>query len=266
MVVETQAWHFLSLHISHGSLSLSLRELSSKLVVEDTVSLPSQASLPLLTRLIAEVDAFFTRHQRQLERLTAIAVTVPGIIDAQAGIIHRMPWYDVCDIPLGEVLSSHIGMPVYLQHDICAWTMAEVLYGAARGCNDVVQIVIDHNVDSVLNDVPLSVERLCSAALAGDRVAQEIITGVGLNVGRILAMMVNLFNPEKILVGSPLNGAASILYPVMQRCIQQQSLPDYSRRIQIQATRFSHHGTMPGAALVKDALYDGLLLLKLMQG
>ncbi len=69
-----------------------------------------------------------------------------------------------------------------------------------------------------------------------------------------------------MMVGSPLNGAASILYPVMQRCIQQQSLPDYSRRIQIQATRFSHHGTMPGAALVKDALYDGSLLLKLMQG
>lgn len=328
VVVETQAWHFLSVHISHGSISLSLRELSSKLVVEDTVPLPSQASLPLLTRLIAVVDAFFTRHQRQLERLMAIAVTVPGIIDVQAGVIHRMPWYDVCDMPLGDVLSSHIGVPVYLQHDICAWTMAEALYGAARGCNDVVQIVIDHNVgagvitggrllhggsrtlveightqvdpdgrrcycgnrgcletvagmesilehtrqrlkrqpDSALNDVTLSVDRLCSAALAGDRVAQEIITGFGLNVGRMLAIMVNLFNPEKILVGSPLNGAASLLYPVIQRCIQQQSLPDYSRRIQIQATRFSNHGTMSGAALVKDALYDGSLLLKLMQG
>ncbi|MGL9773490.1 MAG: sugar metabolism global transcriptional regulator Mlc [Sodalis sp. (in: enterobacteria)] len=328
VVVETQAWHFLSLHISHGSLSLSLRELSSKLVVEDTIPLPSQAPLPLLPRLIAEVDAFFNRHQRQLERLTAIAVTVPGIIDAQAGVIHRMPWYEVCDMPLGDALSSHIGVPIYLQHDICAWIMAEALYGAARGCNDVIQIVIDHNVgagvitggrllhggnrtlveightqidpdgrrcycgnrgcletvagmesifehtrqrlkrqpDSPLNGVSLSVDRLCSAALAGDRVAQDVITSVGLNVGRILAMMVNVFNPEKILVGSPLNSAASILYPVIQRCIQQQSLPDYSRRIQIQATRFSNHGTMPGAPLVKDALYDGSLLLKLMQG
>ncbi|MBT9433160.1 ROK family protein [Candidatus Sodalis endolongispinus] len=328
VVVETQAWHFLSIHISHGSLSLSLRELSSKLVVEDTVPLPSQATLPLLTRLVAEVDGFFTRHQRQLERLTAIAVTVPGIIDAQAGVIHRMPWYEVSDMPLGEVLSNHIGVPVYLQHDICAWTMAEALYGAARGSNDVIQIVIDHNVgagvitggrllhggsrtlveightqidpdgrrcycgnrgcletvagiesilehtrqrlkrqpDSPLNGMTLSVDRLCRAALAGDRVAQEIITGVGLNVGRILAMMVNVFNPEKILVGSPLNGAASILYPAIQRCIGQQALPDYSRRIQIQATRFSNHGTMPGAALVKDSLYDGSLLLKLMQG
>lgn len=328
VVGETQAWHFLSMQISHGSLSLSLRELSSKLVVEDTVPLPSQAPLPLLTRLVAEVDGFFTRHQRQLERLTAIAVTVPGIIDAQAGVIHRMPWYEVSDMPLGNVLSSHIGVPVYLQHDICAWTMAEALYGAARGCNDVIQIVIDHNVgagvitggrllhggsrtlveightqidpdgrrcycgnrgcletvagmesilehtrqrlirqpDSPLNGMTLSVDRLCSAALAGNRVAQDVITGVGLNVGRILAMMVNVFNPEKILVGSPLNGAASILYPAIQRCIGQQSLPDYSRRIQIQATRFSNHGTMPGAALVKDALYDGSLLLKLMQG
>lgn len=133
-------------------------------------------------------------------------------------------------------------------------------YCGNRGCLETVagmESILEHTrqrlkrqPDSVLNDVPLSVERLCSAALAGDRVAQEIITGVGLNVGRILVMMVNLFNPEKILVGSPLNGAASFLYPVMQRCIQQQSLPDYSRQIQIQATRFSHHGTMPGAALV----------------
>jgi transcriptional regulator of PTS gene len=90
--------------------------------------------------------------------------------------------------------------------------------------------------------------------------------GVGQNVGRILAIMVNLFNPEKILIGSPLNQAQSVLHPTIMSCIQQQSLPAYSENIQLESTQFSNHGTMPGAALVKDALYNGSLLVKLLQG
>lgn len=49
-------------------------------------------------------------------------------------------------MPLGPSLEAHIGLPVYLQHDISAWTMAEALFGAARGSQNVIQIVIDHHV------------------------------------------------------------------------------------------------------------------------
>ncbi len=36
-------------------------------------------------------------------------------------------------MPLGEALEQHTGVPVYIQHDISAWTMAEALFGASRG-------------------------------------------------------------------------------------------------------------------------------------
>ncbi|SQC14274.1 transcriptional regulator Mic [Klebsiella pneumoniae] len=56
-------------------------------------------------------------------------MTMPGIIDTENGIIHRMPFYeDVKDVPLGEALANHTGVPVYIQHDISAWTMAESLF------------------------------------------------------------------------------------------------------------------------------------------
>lgn len=328
LVVETQAWHFLSVRVGHGAMTLALRELSSKLIIEETVPLAAQAQEPLLVRLLQGIDQFFNRHQHLLERLTAIAVTLPGIIDPAAGIVHRMPWYNVNNMALGPAISEHIGVPAYLQHDICAWTMAEALYGAARGCSDVIQIVIDHNVGagvitggtllhggsrslveightqvepygkrcycgnrgcletvagiesilditrqrlalnthSAMNNSEINIESLCQAAIAGDTLARDIIVGIGNSVGRILAIMVNLFNPEKILVGSPLNQASEILFPVILANIKQQSLPDYSKDISVQATRFRNQGTMPGAALVKDALYDGSLLLKLLQG
>ncbi|HFS8973643.1 TPA: ROK family protein [Klebsiella pneumoniae] len=300
LMVETEAWHYLAVRISRGEIHLSLRDLSSQLVVED-----------------------------QLERLTSIAMTMPGIIDTENGIIHRMPFYeDVKDVPLGEALANHTGVPVYIQHDISAWTMAESLFGASRGARDVIQVVIDHNVgagvitdgrllhagssslveightqvdpygkrcycgnhgcletiasvesvlelaqmrmaqsmSSLLHQRPLSVEWLCQAALQGDLLARDIISGVGNHVGRILAIMVNLFNPQKILIGSPFNLAAEILFPAISSCIRQQSLPAYSRHITVESTQFSNRGTMAGAALVKDALYNGSLLIRLLQG
>nr|WP_211185995.1 ROK family transcriptional regulator [Brenneria salicis] len=328
VILDTQAWHFLSVRISHHSMILALRDLSSKLVVEDNVPLPAEHAQPLLDRILNEIDNFFIRHQKKLERLTAIAITAPGIIDATTGIIHRMPFYHVKEMAIGPALEKRTGLPIYLQHDICAWTMAEALYGASRDSQNVIQVVIDHNVgagvitgghilhagsrnlveightqvdpygkrcycgnhgcletvagtesmlelaqqrmsasmSSILHGSPLTVDSLCDAALKGDALAKDIIQDVGSNIGRIVAIMVNLFNPDKILVGSPLNKAASILYPAILGCIRQQSFPPYSHNIQVEATHFYNQGTMPGAALVKDALYNGSLLVKLLQG
>jgi transcriptional regulator of PTS gene len=328
LVLDTEAWHYVSGRISSGSITLTLRDLSSKRVVEDQIPLPDSHSELLLNRILSEVEQFFIRHQDKLERMTAIAITMPGIIDAPAGIVHKMPYYAVDEMLLGPALEQRTGLPVYLQHDICAWTMAETLYGASRGCRNVIQVVIDHNVgagvitagrvlhagsrsviemghtqvdpggkrcycgnhgcletvasienileiaqqrlngstSSLLRDSPLSVESLCDAALAGDQLAKDIILGVGHSVGRIIAIMVNLFNPEKILVGSPLNKAASILHPAIASCIRQQALPAYNENIVVESTAFFNQGTMPGAALVKEALYNGSLLVKLLQG
>lgn len=329
LVLDTNAWHYLSARISLGSITLGLRDLSSKLVVEEELELPAAADKPLLERIVGEIDQFFIRHQRKLERLTAIAITLPGMINAREGVVHRMPFYpDVDEMPLGTVLEAHTGLPVFVQHDIGAWTMAEALYGASRGCQNVVQVVIDHNVgagvitggrvlhsgsssvveightqvdpygkrcycgnhgcletvastdnildlvrqrltnavNSSLQDIPLTIEAVCDAANRGDQLARDVIINVGHSVGRILAIMVNLFNPEKILIGSPLNFAKEILHPAIMSCIQQQSLPAYSENIKLESTEFYNKGTMPGAALVKDSLYNGSLLIKLLQG
>ncbi|WP_312318645.1 sugar metabolism global transcriptional regulator Mlc [Atlantibacter hermannii] len=328
LMVETEAWHYLSVRINRGEINLALRDLSSKLVVEEQLALAQQDTTPLLERIITHIDQFFIRHQQKLERLTAIAITMPGIIDTENGIVHRMPFYDVLEMPLGPALETRTGVPVFIQHDISAWTMAESLFGASRGARDVIQVVIDHNVGagvvtdgrllhagssslveightqvdpygkrcycgnhgcletiasidsvlelaqqrmnqsmgSLLHGQPLNVETLCEAAVKGDLLAQDIIAGVGTNVGRILAIMVNLFNPQKILIGSPLNRASDILFPAIANCIHQQALPAYSRNTLVESTQFTNQGTMAGAALVKDALYTGSLLIRLLQG
>lgn len=328
LILDTLAWHYLAVRLHHGALTLTLRDLSSRALVEETSPLPDEAQQPLLTSLIDRVDAFFMRHQRKLERLTAIAITLPGLINAASGVVHRLPGYEVQEMPLGDTLAQRTGVPVFVQHDISAWTLAESLFGASRGAQDVIQIVIDDTVgagvisggqllhksgralveightqidpygqqcycgnhgcletvastgslltlaaqrlstqpDSVLHQQPLTLESLCLAARQGDRLARDAIAGVGHHVGRMLAMMVNIFNPQHILIGSPLNQAAEVLFPAVSSTIRQQALPAYSESIQLAPTEFQEPGTLGAAALIKDALYSGYLLVKLLQG
>ncbi|MFT4272971.1 MAG: ROK family protein [Pantoea sp.] len=328
LVLDTLAWHYLAIRIQPGYITLTLRDLSSRALQEDRLPLIASPDKPLLQELQELVDAFFIRHQKQLERLTAIAITLPGLINAASGVVHRMPGYAIQDMPLGETLSQRTGVPVFVQHDISAWTLAESLFGASRGAQDVIQIVIDETVgagvitggqllhksgralveightqidpygqqcycgnhgcletvasigsllglaaqrlpaqpESRLHGVPLTIEALCQAAQEGDRLASDVIAGVGHHIGRMLAMMVNIFNPRQILIGSPLNLAADVLFPAVSSTIRQQALPAYSDEIQLAPTAFNDPGTLGAAALVKDALYSGYLLIKLLQG
>lgn len=323
LVPDTAAWHFLAVRISKGELALTLRDLSSRCVVEDRLPLALDDIRPLQYRILDEIDRFFTRHQQRLERLTAIAITLPGMISSASGIAHRMPFYPVKDMALGPLLQERTGLPVYLQHDIYAWTLAESLFGASRGASDVIQLVIDenvgagvisggrmlHNASHSLVEVghtqmdaaglpcycgnrgcletvasiphllerfaaesrpalhqPPTVQQLCVAALQGDTLAQGLIADVGEHVGRLLAVMINIFNPQKILIASPLNLAASVLHPPVRKAIAQQSLPAYSAAVALEETQIRSQDTLTAAALITSALYDGSLLLRLLQG
>lgn len=78
--------------------------------------------------------------------------------------------------------------------------------------------------------------------------------------------MINLFNPEKVLIGGAINQAKEVLYPAIQTCIEEQCLPVYHQDLELVESRFYKQATMPGAALIKQALYDGLLLMKVIEG
>jgi len=164
-------------------------------------------------------------------------------------------------VEIGHTQVDPYGKRCYCGNHGCLETIASV-----ESVLELAQLRMSQSMSSMLHQKPLTVEWLCQAAQQGDLLAKDIISGVGANIGRILAIMVNLFNPQKILIGSPLSKAADVLFPAIAACIRQQALPAYSQHISVESTQFTNQGTMAGAALVKDAMYNGSLLIRLLQG
>ncbi|MGB2079733.1 MAG: ROK family protein [Vibrio sp.] len=131
---------------------------------------------------------------------------------------------------------------------ICDKVLARVLAGEA----------------TVLEAEHISMETICTAATAGDELAMDVIAQLGRDLAKGIAILTNFFQPEKILIGGALNNAKTILYPEMAHELKQHQLPQNANGLPIVQSRFYTQTTMPGAALVKQALYDGELLVKIL--
>ncbi len=328
LVLNNEGWQFLSLRIGRGYLTLALHELGGDILVEERHDIAVREQEPLLELVLQHIDLFFSNHAKIVDRVTSIAVSLPGLVNSAQGIVIQMPHYNVQNMPLGAVIHRSTGLPVFVGNDTRAWALAEKLFGNARDVENSVLISIHHGVgagimldgkvlegqvgnigelghiqikpfgkrcycgnsgcletvaslqavlddartlleqghDSVLQDKPLTIDTLCEAAVNGDGVAVKVITELGHNLGQAIAIVVNLFNPQRILIGGEFNQAKSVLYPAILACIQNQTLPHYFENLVLEESYFYTQATMPGAALVKRAMYDGYLLMKVLEG
>jgi transcriptional regulator of PTS gene len=283
----------------------------------------------VLERLLYEIDEFFQTYADQLDRVTSIAITLPGLVNSEQGIVLQMPHYNVENLALGPEIYKATGLPVFVANDTRAWALAEKLFGHSKenensvlisihhglgagiildgrvllgrhgnigelghiqidpngkrchcgniGCletvassqairEEVVRRIADGEASSLAEQEEMSIESICEAAANGDPLAVDVIEKLGRYLGSAIAIVINLFNPEKILIGGVINQAKDILYPAIRRCIEEQSLPVYHQDLELVESRFYKQATMPGAALVKQALYDGQLLMKVVEG
>ncbi|MBL4280189.1 ROK family protein [Vibrio fluvialis] len=328
---NNKGWQFLSMRLGRGYLTIALHELGGDVLIDTKIDIHEIDQDDVLERLLFEIDEFFQTYAAQLDRVTSIAITLPGLVNSDQGIVLQMPHYNVANLALGPEIYKATGLPVFVANDTRAWALAEKLFGHSQDVDNSVLISIHHGLGagiildgrvlqgrhgnigelghiqidpngkrchcgnigcletvassqaireqvaerlaageaSSLSEKAhedITIEDICAAAAEGDPLAVDVVETLGRYLGSAIAIVINLFNPEKVLIGGVINQAKNVLYPAIQRCIEEQSLPVYHQDLQLVESRFYKQATMPGAALIKQALYDGLLLMKVVEG
>ena len=102
----------------------------------------SNASPELVVMEVLQVLRREYRHDHASIEPLAIGLSIPGIVDEEAGIgifSANLGWNDA---PVLELARAAFGLPVALGHDVRAAALAESQYGAALGYKDVAFVVI----------------------------------------------------------------------------------------------------------------------------
>ena len=296
--------HFLGVDIGGTKSAVVLGALESpgqpaSLRLIDRVAFPTEAQAgaqAALERLIAGGRTLLERHGLQAGDLERIGIACGGPLDSRRGVIlspPNLPGWD--EVPVVEAFAGALDVPARLLNDADASALAEWMFGAGRGCRNLVfltfgtglgaGLILDGRLYSGTNDMageaghlrlaphgPVgygkagSFEGFCSggglaqlgrsmileklqlgqavslcperrrleeltarevveAARGGDPLALEILETCGSYLGRGLAFLVDILNPERVVIGGIFARAHDLLWPPAERTLRLEALP-----------------------------------------
>ncbi|HID96474.1 MAG TPA: ROK family transcriptional regulator [Candidatus Latescibacteria bacterium] len=99
-------------------------------------------------------------------------------------------------------------------------------------------------------------EIIAEAARKGDKVAHNIMNETGEHLGIGIANAVNLFNPELVVIGGGLAGAADLLLEPVTRTVKARGLQVAADSLKIEVSELGQKaGVLGAASLVLDELF-----------
>jgi glucokinase-like ROK family protein len=117
------------------------------------------------------------------------------------------------------------------------------------GADSIMRTMAGGNLERITFDIVLE------AAKEGDEVALSALHEIGRYLGIGMANLINIFNPEMIVLGGALNLASPFILPVVEQTVEANTLIPNKENISIVASAHQADATVMGAiALVLDEI------------
>jgi predicted NBD/HSP70 family sugar kinase len=101
------------------------------------------------------------------------------------------------------------------------------------------------------DSINLSVEMIAQAAREGDRFSLRLLSETGTHLGRSLVGLINLLNPELIVIGGGVASAiGELILPEIERAIRERAMIQGENQVRIQISRLEERDWAVGATLV----------------
>ncbi|OKL40056.1 ROK family protein [Pontibacter flavimaris] len=113
-----------------------------------------------------------------------------------------------------------------------------------------------------LVDMEATSNAIMEAALKGDRFAIELFSDTAYNIGRGVATLIHLLNPELIVLSGRGSVAGKLWMAPLQQAINEHCIPKIAEDMEIKVSTFGYEAEIIGAAALVMEHYDTLSLGK----
>ncbi len=328
LTTECAPFHSLAVRLGRDRIEISLFDLSGRLLGQHDELFQYEDQDSLIEGLLSRLHSFLAAQQHIVRELIAVAISLPGLVDPEAGVVEYMPNISIDNLPLSDLIRDEFGVQCFIGNDTRGQALAEHYFGVSKnyfdtllvsvhngagagiivngqvflgynrnvgeighiqidplgkkcqcgnfGCLETVasnpaiiehaqQLLAQGHESMLQGKKELDVSDICRAAVAGDELARQVLVKVGNHLGKAIAMTINLFNPQQIVISGEITEAESVVFPAIQRCVENQSLKTFHQNLPIVAAGLSSTPTLGAFALVKRAMLNGALLQRLLE-
>ena len=127
------------------------------------------------------------------------------------------------------------------------------------------KLLLEQGYRSKLTVDKCDILTICQLANQGDELAEKLIKSAGENLGRAVAMMVNIFNPQCVVVAGEITKSPEILLNAVNNALYSQSLKQLRENLIINCSSLDDRSAIGAFALVQQSLFDGSLLMAILE-
>src|ERR671910_273258 len=292
----------IGLDVGGTKILSGLVDRDGSILAEHEVPSPDGSEEGVLAALDSAVDALLD------ERVAAIGYGIPANLERGTGWILRAMNLPLDDVDLAARSRERFGLPVGVENDASAATLAEWRRGAGRGTQNLVMLTLGTGVGGGIvidgglfrgwaelgHIVVQEGGELCTcgghghlevlaSGSAGDRMAQELwgadadahalvdraqagdadaqaaLARIGRSLGAAIASLVNVLDPELVVVGGGFGAAAGdlVLEPAREAARADAIFPA-NGALRIVAAELGSDAGLVGAGLVAFEALDGV--------
>src|SRR6266540_3619660 len=226
-----------------------------------------------------------------MEGVVAVGVVVPGPTDYDAGVCILAPELGWRDVPVRDLLSRSLDLPILVHSPGQAAAVAESVEGAGDGAGDLVLLHAGHGLSvGVLSggkvfhgargtagqiahchvpgaDQPCDCGRatalahrrgprrilpahVAEAAAKGDEVALEAAAETGRHLGLAASWLVNVFNPDVLVVAGELAGIGEPLMGPLRRAASELTMAAAWDHVDVRQSKLTRDTEVRGTVLL----------------
>jgi glucokinase len=245
--------------------------------------------------------------------VAAIGFGIPSTIDQRSGKAVTSVNIPLADLDLRAWMRERFGLPVGIDNDANAATLAEWAHGAGRGTRHMVMLTLGTGVGGglILDGKPyrgavgagaelghmvidldgppcqgactgrghlealasghaatmaareqfgpaVDAHRLVRLANEGDQAAAALLAELGRRLGAGIASLVNIFNPELVVVGGGFSAAGDFLFEPAREVVAREALSPARELVRIVRAELGTAAGLVGAGLVAFEALDAV--------
>lgn len=128
------------------------------------------------------------------------------------------------------------------------------------------KLLLEQGYQSALSVDKCDIATICQLANQGDELAVKLIRNAGENLGKAVAIMVNIFNPQRVVLSGEITKSPEIFLQAINRVLLSQSLKQLRENLMINCSSLDDCSAIGAFALVQRALFEGSLLMTIFGG
>ena len=127
LYINAESFYVLAVDIGVSDTVFAVSDFNGRVLMRRSILTEGEPDR-FLSRLSDEIQGLVAANYSRA-RFAGIGVSVPGLIDRESGTIEISPNLEWRDVPLREVLSKRLGLPVFVENDANAAAFSEFWFG-----------------------------------------------------------------------------------------------------------------------------------------